>query len=399
MQKMKILFSPCHYVYDEFQLGSEWSWAFEIADRIASRNTDSVVVTGIKKLKNEKPYKIIEVDKDKKKSSSAAMNVMTFNVRYFRETKRQLKNGFDILHHVLPFGIDSTFNLNFLSGKKSLPKIIGPIQSPISPNVVDKDGTTHAPIFRIALAALQPILRMLSRLTLNHADAVVAINDHTKNLLIKDGIKPEKISVIPPGIDTKTFDWMPFDEKRSDKLELLVVSYLYERKSIDLVVKALHEIVKQRKDIILRVIGYGPQERALRDLVQELDLQEHVVFEGFVDNFKISGFYKKAHVFISMTQEESWGQMYLEAMASGLPIITTKNVGSFSIIKDERFAYFVERDHLDLCKKVLKLLNNPKLISEMGKNARIEAEKKYDWDSCIIPKYLALYEKYIKSHE
>ena len=100
-----------------------------------------------------------------------------------------------------------------------------------------------------------------------------------------------------------------------------------------------------------------------------------------------------------MTQEESWGQMYLEAMASGLPIITTKNVGSFSIIKDERFAYFVERDHLDLCKKVLKLLNNPKLISEMGKNARIEAEKKYDWDSCIIPKYLALYEKYIKSHE
>lgn len=287
--------------------------------------------------------------------------------------------------------------------------IIGPIQSPLKHTDYDvnpsnirsskKEFNLLNIFFNFLRIFLFPILKYFSNLTLKKSDAIIVINEYTKNILIKNGITHHKINIITPGIDTKNFDYIPFELKNKEKIELLVVGYLLKRKRVDLVIRSIKEVIKKNNNIILRIVGDGPQKEKLENLTRELNLQDYVIFEGFIENDKINNYYKKAHIFLSMSREESWGQMYLEAMASGLPILTTKNNGSLSIIKNGKFAYFVQQeDYIDLSNKIFKLLDNFNIISEFGKNARIEVENYYDWDNCIIPKYLEIYNKLIENY-
>jgi phosphatidylinositol alpha-1,6-mannosyltransferase len=92
-----------------------------------------------------------------------------------------------------------------------------------------------------------------------------------------------------------------------------------------------------------------------------------------------------------MSRFESWGQMYLEAMASSLPIISARNIGSESIIQDD-FGYLIpQEDYFALSERIISLLDNPDMIKMFGDRARLKAEKKYDWVKVIIPKYIEIY--------
>jgi glycosyltransferase involved in cell wall biosynthesis len=180
-------------------------------------------------------------------------------------------------------------------------------------------------------------------------------------------------------------------QKKSDIIELLVICFLVKRKAVDLVIKALAEALKKNKNIILRIVGDGPQKMNLINLVSKLNLEDYVIFEPFVRNDQIARYYKMAHIFVSMTRSESWGQMYLEAMSSGLPIITTHNIGANEIIKKE-FGYLVEQENYkQLADFISSLSLDKQLMEKMGENARKEVEERYDWDSVVIPKYLEIY--------
>lgn len=400
---MKILFSPCHYIYDEAGGGSEHYWAFNIADRISNIYNNSVVITGFKNIKKEKPYKIIELQPNKKNADLSIKNALVFNFKCFIKTQKILSNNrFDLIHHVLPFSINNTFNLSFLFRVKTH-LIIGPVQGPLKFNNKDinisnfrsskKEFNLLNIFFNFLRFFLFPVLKYFSNLTLKKSDAIIVINEYTKNILVKNGINPQKINIIPPGIDTKAFAYVPFDLKNKGKAELLVVCYLLKRKGVDLVIRSIKEVIRKNNNIILRIVGDGPQKEKLENLARELNLQDYIIFEGFVENDKIQNYYKKAHIFLSMSRDESWGQMYLEAMASGLPVIASKNTGSVEIIKDGEFGYLINQEDWEgLAEKLIFLIKNKGLIYKFGRRARREAEIKYDWDKVIIPKYLNIYE-------
>ncbi len=411
MNNLKILFSPCHYVYDKDKSGSEFSWAFNIADRISSQNKDSVVITGFKTFKERKNYKIIELQKNKNRVDMSIGNAIFFNLQYFLATRKQLnRQKYDIVHHVLPFAIGSTFNMSLLlKGTNNIPFIIGPVQSLLE--VRDKDSNSSdlrnfnpsVKKMNFSLASninaiFAPFFKYLSLQTLKRADKIVTINKYTCDVLMKNGIKKDNIVIIPPGIDILKFQLFPYKEKAIMPIEFISVGYLLQRKGVDLVIRALKQVIKVNKQVRLRIIGDGPQRQALKDLVRELNLSEHVVFEGFIQNSEVQKYYQKAQVFVSMSRYESWGQMYLEAMACGLPIITTRNVGSNEIIKEGEFGYLVEQENVkELAEKMIYLIEHPDVIASFGKKARQEVEKKYDWEKVIIPKYLKVYSEVINT--
>lgn len=406
MKKIKILFSPCHYSYDE-SAGGEVSWAYHLADGVASLYPESVVVTGFKKKLAKKKYQVIAVQSNKKKIDLSLKNAIIFNVKNFLATKKLLaKNKFDIVHHILPFAINNTFNLNFIF-KRNKNLLVGPIQSPLAYQDLDinladvrgrgKKNTSRKNIFDLFYFILRPILKFLSHLTLKKAKAIIVINEYTQKMLIKNGLNPDKIQIIPPGIDLKRFARTPFEAKNKEKIELLTVCYLIKRKGVDLIIRALTEVIKKNKKIVLRIVGDGPQKENLENLVKKLKLEDYVIFEGLVDHIRVQAYYKRAHLFISMSRAESWGQMYLEAMACGLPVISAKNIGSEAIIEDGIFGYLVEQEDIaGLAEKTIYLLENPAQINSFGERAYQKAKQKYDWQSCIIPQYLDIYQKLIK---
>lgn len=403
---MKILFAPCHYIYDETSGGSEPSWAFNIADRIASKHPDSTVVTGFANLQDQKPYQIIEVQKGKGSIDLSLKNALQFYRQYSGVMQQKSKESWDIAHHVLPFSIDTTFNLALGKYKKrGIPCIIGPIQSPL--RVLDTDVSStdirstaehtrkKKSIYSRLKDVSSPILKYLSRRTLLQADAVVVINEYTQQMLLERNIPAEKIHVIPPGIDVDAFEYTPFAEKNTERFEILTVSYLVKRKGIHFMLQAMPKLISKHPHIHLRIIGDGPQKQALEDLAEQLGVEDYVSFEGFIPNTEVASYYQKAHVFVSMSQSESWGQMYLEAMATGLPVISTKNIGANSIIRDGETGYLIDQeDSSALAEKIDSLIANHEKLANMGAAARKETEQLYDWQARIIPQYTKLYESF-----
>jgi len=387
---MKILFSPCHYSYNESDVGSEPSWSFNIADRIGTKYPKSVVITGFKKLTNQKKYRIIELQKNKKKIELNYWNSIIFNLKYFFSTFRQLNDeSFDLIHHVLPFGLDLTFNfIPVFNLNKNVPFIVGPIQSPLS---FDEKSKQNFP-----LKYLFKITSYLSTKTLQKATKLIVINKFTKDLLLLKNIPAEKIEIISPGIDTKKFFYTPFNKKLSNKFKIITVGNLIKRKGINFIIMSMKEAIKKNKNIRLEIIGDGPEKGSLIKLVNKLKLYSYIKFRGHVSYRQIQKIYAKAHLFINMSLSESWGQIYLEAMSSGLPVLTTKNAGSNEIFKDDLLWCLVkQKDYKTMAKKIIHFVENPNLLRKLGKKIRQEAIVKYDWDKVVIPKYLRIYKQMI----
>src|SRR5260370_26424833 len=142
--------------------------------------------------------------------------------------------------------------------------------------------------------------------------------------------------------------------------QILVVGQLVKRKGIDLVLRAVAEVIKVRPNIRVTVIGSGPQRRSLERLAGELQVNSVVTFIGAVPNSEIHHHYRKSEILVSMSKSESFGVVCLEAMASGLAIVASR-VGAFEeALRDGQNGYLVNTgDHQSLSSRLIELLDNP----------------------------------------
>jgi glycosyltransferase involved in cell wall biosynthesis len=399
---MKILFCPCHYTFDEIGNGGELSWAYNIANRLSLLYPESVVVTGYTRLSSPKPYRIVKLQKNKNKLDFSLLNALIFNIHYFFASMYFVWfNKFDLLHHVLPFGLDSTFNLTAIFGlTRSLPFVLGPIQSPLGLVETDinvSDMRSFKPqdrkngYYQTLLSTFQPLAKFLSTLTLNKADSIIVVNDRTRELLISRGIQENKIVIIPPGVDTKTFSPGKIT-KANEVVNLVTISYLINRKRIDLILNALLLVVKKNPNVFLRIVGDGPQKTSLIKQANELGLQKYVSFEGYCTYDRISKYYQLSDIYLSCSESEGFSTVSLEALSSGLALVSTA-VGGFSdIIEEGLNGYLIPAaNYQTMAEKIILLSTDTNKLLRFRRNSRQKALKKYDWDKVIVPLYLQNY--------
>jgi glycosyltransferase involved in cell wall biosynthesis len=410
---MNVLLAPAHYLLDE-EKGGEYGWAFYFVKFLAEQPVKLQIITGgfqsrsLASLANCRIYPLL-----KKGVVLSPCRRLIFSLQCFLQARRiEGREPIDVVHHVLPFGLGQTFNLlAILRRFRKKPFVIGPIQSPQTYIEADKRIYIRSDFSRevislskfklgidkILLFLSAPLFRWLSRLTLERADKVIVINQVTKHLLMSV-VAADKIQVIPPGIDLVDglWEYSPYEKKDFNQINILSVCYLVKRKGVDLVIRALATIVFTRKitNIKLLIAGDGPEQNYLRELVQQLSLDQFVSFLGFIPNKQMGDYYRRAHIFVSMSRSESWGQMYLEAMASGVPIITSVNNGSSSIIEDGASGYLIKQeDYLDLAEKIVRLVKERDLGRRFSARGRQIVEEQYDWRKCIIPQYIKIYEE------
>lgn len=280
---MKILFCPTHYVFDDGERGSEISWAYNIVNKIALENRESYVITQFTNIKKRPSYTVVPLEKNKDAIDLGLKNSLYFNYLYTRYGLSVVKTQkFNLLHHVLPFGLDRTFNFLFLSQRfKSIPKVIGPIQSPLlfykdTVHDAKSDTKKHYISFQQFLLSLfSPLLSYLSKKTLENADRIIVINELTQKMLVKRGLNPNNIVIIPPGVDCHTFT--PRNTKK-DTVTILAVGNLIERKGFPAIIKGYAKTTSHYKNSVLRIIGDGPLKQELLDLVRQLSIEDRVVF-------------------------------------------------------------------------------------------------------------------------
>ena len=209
-------------------------------------------------------------------------------------------------------------------------------------------------------------------------DKIISVSNFTKKKLIEQGIIPEKIEVIPNGINLEEFK--KIKAKKFDRPTIIYIGRLVDYKRVDILIKATHLIKKEIKDIQCLIIGQGDERKNLEKLVKSLDLQNNIKFLGYVPSFEETiKLRKSSHIFVTPSTLEGFGISILEAMASKIPYICSDLEVFKEITENGKGGLFFKKNNFNnLAKKILLLLKD----KELYKKKIIEAQnyvKKYDW--------------------
>jgi glycosyltransferase involved in cell wall biosynthesis len=199
------------------------------------------------------------------------------------------------------------------------------------------------------------------------------------------------IDVIPNGVELDSFFPAGTAEK-SKTLRLLTVGRLSVTKRIELLIDAVEILHRTACKLRLTVVGGGQMERQLRKFVTERELTDVIEITGRMDSEKMPEVYRQNDIFISASMQEGMSNAMLEAMSSGLPIVTTRCEGLAELIDGN--GLIVEHDNIEnIAKAVKRLADDSELYKRMSTAARKQAEK-FDWAN-VASSYIEQYRKII----
>ena len=195
-----------------------------------------------------------------------------------------------------------------------------------------------------------PRIRTLVARSLQQADRLIAVSNSLRDQMVAHGAMPEKIAVIPNGIDPSLFFRKDAARARrqlglrEDAKIILTVCSLVELKGVDLLIEA---VARLRADsswpVRLVVIGKGPEEDRLRMLIKRLALEDCVRLVGSVANRELVDWYNAADLFFLGSSREGWPNVVCEALACGTPVVATAVNGIPEILDSEELGIMVER--------------------------------------------------------
>ena len=226
---------------------------------------------------------------------------------------------------------------------------------------------------------------------------VVTVNNMLKYKIIKIYPKYNKeIDVIENGIEDSFFQLQEKIICDDNKIKILVIGNLTKNKSVDTIFKAINR--EDIKNIKVDVVGDGPERDSLQKLAHELGLADRIIFHGTVAADNRINFFRDADILAFASISEGRPNVILEAMASGLCIITSDIEAVQDLVTNEESALTFETGNSGKCASQLKrLLDKPELRLALGRCARNRVyHLGLTWQNAA-KKYEMLYEEVIGS--
>jgi len=219
---------------------------------------------------------------------------------------------------------------------------------------------------------------------LSRFDKIISISQNVNNVWEKH-FTPElhngKIFVHPTGTDV---DIPEYAVRNNEKVELLFVGRLIDRKGIDVLINSVNELDEETKSKIkLTVVGDGPDRKEYEKAVNTFNLGDIIEFVGLQSN--VESYFEKADicVFPSKYKEGLMG-VVLESLASGCAVVTTTQNGNETVIESGKNGILIEpNDENTLTKVLTKLINEKSYREELGKTAHKRAREELKWETNI----------------
>lgn len=220
------------------------------------------------------------------------------------------------------------------------------------------------------------------------ASALVACSEGLKSRALRF-LPSAAIDIIPNGVDLDSYS--PSESKQlSDELKLITVGRLSVTKRIEILIDAVDLLIKQGYRVRFLIIGGGAGEESLRRLIIRKNLTKFIELTGRMGTEHMPDLYRVSDIYISATMQEGMSNAMLEAMASGLPIITTRCEGVEELIIDN--GIIVEQDDAEsMAEAVRQLTNDSGMYEQMSIGARKLAER-FTW-KIVADEYLKCYRK------
>lgn len=212
----------------------------------------------------------------------------------------------------------------------------------------------------------------------NQCDLVFAPSQATADELAAKGLPVEKIRVYPRGVDVERFH----PAKRNGFLKrykvrqgaaILYVGRVSKEKNLDLLAEAFARLHRVRPDASLIVAGDGPYKAELRERMRGLPC----VFTGYLEGEDLAALYASCDLFVFPSRTDTFGNVVLEAQASGLPVIVMNEGGPRENVVMGKTGLVVDADDPEtLCRAMESMLADPARLRSMGEHARVSMEER-----------------------
>ncbi|NWF51232.1 MAG: N-acetyl-alpha-D-glucosaminyl L-malate synthase BshA [Ignavibacteriaceae bacterium] len=281
------------------------------------------------------------------------------------------------VHYAIPHATSAYLAKEILKGKKDL-KILTTLH-----------GTD------ITLVGLEPSFMHLVKFSIENSDGVTAVSRFLKEKTLTNYSIEKDISVIPNFVDSdlykpnKNLEFRRHIAPENEKILVHTSNFRPVKRVTDAI--RVVEQVNREIPVKLLLVGDGPDRSECERLCRQLNLCDQVKFLGKQEG--IVEILNAADVFIIPSQSESFGLAALEAMACGLPVISSSVGGLPELIKHNEGGFIAEIGDVDrMAKYALDLLTNEKKYEMFSQNARNRAVNKFD-KSIVVPEYEAFYKK------
>jgi len=203
-------------------------------------------------------------------------------------------------------------------------------------------------------------------------DTVFVNSEEYRQSWIKRGFDPEKLKIFPRGLDTELFHptrrdpafFRKFGETNG-QVRLLYVGRVSREKDLDLLAEAYRRLREEGLSIQLFVVGHGPYSKEFSEALPE------ALFTGYLKGEDLARAYASADIFVFPSTTDTFGNVIIEAQASGLPVIVSDSGGPKELVDNERNGLITKSHDLgDLVRAIRELVADPDRRKRMGTLAR-----------------------------
>jgi len=259
-------------------------------------------------------------------------------------------------------------------------------------------STIHTPITtstaRSSIHSVRDILAQLTARTISPRveDRLTAASDRVTGVsesvcTIIDDRYGTSSTVLPNAIDPNAY--VPGGETKDF---FLYVGRLAPRKGLKMLIRAFEILSDRHLSPELRIVGAGPLEEKLQQMVSDRGLQSAIRFEGYVSDAELRERYRNAYCLLLPSRMEGLPTVALEALASATPVVATDVMGNRDIIRDGTNGLLVSSDPGSLAAAIESLQHDPELRADLANNARPSIVPEYTW-STVSSQAEAIYQE------
>lgn len=301
----------------------------------------------------------------------------------FKILRRLLSKNYDVINTQTRFFITSFLGLIFAKLKKT-------------PLVHTEHGARHSIV-------PNKVIDLISR-AYDHSIGALIVKSASRNIGVSEAaceflkhLGATTIQLVHDGIDTTIFkkkEDTNYGQKldiRNDAVVITFVGRLIYAKGVQDLISAFAKIKDTDPEVKLLIVGDGPYRANLENLAYQTDCASSILFLGQKNQNEVIDVLSATDIFVNPSYSEGLGISVMEAASIGLPIIATDVGGTREIITTDKTGILIKaRDVGQLVEELCRLRANAELRKKLGGNARILAERKFNWDK-ITGEYIKLY--------
>ncbi len=230
-----------------------------------------------------------------------------------------------------------------------------------------------------------PIFLKRLRELFREGDIFLVRSKSMKEDVVNLGCKPDKIRVLYGGIDIDKFKFLERKKKKNDATKILMCGRFVEKKGFSYGIKAFYNLLNKHNNLELHIVGGGILDKKLKSLVKKLEIENKVFFLGPRAPADIPRVMGKSDIFLSPNvtsrkgDKEGIPNTIKEAMATGLPVVSTFHAGIPELVRNNETGLLLPEKDIDgLTGKLNHLIENRNLRERMGENGRKVIEKKFN---------------------